>query len=138
MKTIHIISVFLLVLLSVSCKDQEILRNEESGLVGKWKLVEYLADPGDGSGTWQPVSEELSHTIEFHADGRFTEVKGKALSSVPLFKAYKLKDGNLIEMLPIDESTDSHIWTYTDLSATKLTLSYGCIEACGGKYVSIK
>ena len=134
------IKIFLIIfsLCAFKCSDENSPVLENNGLVGKWKLTEYLADPGDGSGKWQTVSDEFSHTIEFHADGRFTEVKGKALSSVPLYKGYRSKGDNQIEMLPIDEFTPPHIWTYSDLSSTKLTLSYGCFEACGGRYVAVE
>ena len=137
MKKINIFLI-LLSLCAFKCRDEGSPVTENHGLVGKWKLIEYLADPGDGSGKWQPATDEFSHIIEFHPDGRFTEIKGKAQSSVPLYKGYKLKGDNLIEMLPIDETKASHTWSYSDLSSTNLTLSYGCIEACGGKYVAVE
>jgi hypothetical protein len=36
-------------------------------ITGKWQLTESLADPGDGSGTWQTV--ENGRTLEFDEDG---------------------------------------------------------------------
>lgn len=136
MKKINIFLI-LLSLCAFKCRDEGSPLTENHGLVGKWKLIEYLADPGGGA-TWQPASDDFSHIIEFHADGRFTEIKGKAQSSITLYKGYKLKGDNQIEMLRIDESIPSHIWTYSDMSSTELTLSYGCFEACSGRYVAVE
>jgi hypothetical protein len=37
--------------------------NQNEGLVSKWHLIEQLMDPGDGSGTFQPVTSDK--TISF-------------------------------------------------------------------------
>ncbi|SDF42847.1 hypothetical protein SAMN04487996_110275 [Dyadobacter soli] len=110
---------------------------ENNGLVGKWKIVEYLADPGDGSGTYQEVKDDFAHTLEFKENGEFVERKAPGQNSVPLFDAYKVLDDKRIELIPIDKNAPSQIWYYSDLSASKLTLGYGCIEACSGKYVAV-
>lgn len=111
---------------------------ENNGLIGKWEIVEYLADPGDGSGTYHEVKGDVAHTIEFKENGEFVEQKGQGQSSVPLFNAYKIIDDKRIELIPINKNTPSHIWYYSDLSATRVTLGYGCIEACSGKYVAVE
>ncbi|KAF2338816.1 lipocalin-like domain-containing protein [Flavobacterium ginsenosidimutans] len=49
---------------SCSSDDQEKI---ESPVVGSWKLIEVLADPGDGSGTFRAV--ESNKTIEFKSNG---------------------------------------------------------------------
>jgi hypothetical protein len=36
-----------------ACKKDIQVKN--SSIIGKWKLSESLADPGVGSGTWQPA-----------------------------------------------------------------------------------
>ncbi|KAB1160498.1 hypothetical protein F7018_01075 [Tenacibaculum aiptasiae] len=52
-----------------SCdNDHELNSNVE--LVGNWKLIEVLADPGNGSGTFKAV--ESNKTIEFKANGTIT------------------------------------------------------------------
>lgn len=111
---------------------------ENNGLLGKWKIVEYLADPGDGSGRYQTAKGDLAHMIEFKENGQFVETKAPAQSSVPLFNAYKVLDDKRIELIPIDKNSPSHIWFYSDLSATGVTLGYGCIEACSGKYMAVQ
>ena len=58
---------FLMVIgLLFSCSNDD-PNNSETELLGNWKLFEVLVDPGDGSGTFQPV--ESNKTIEFKNDG---------------------------------------------------------------------
>lgn len=147
MKTTRLLVSFMLLWAAFACqdsstdpmeKDDKLARTQNEGLEGKWKMTEYLADPGDGSGQWQVVKDPMAHTIEFKADGKFIETKGEGTSSVPLFDAYKILDEQRIEMIPINKSEKSHIWYYSNTASDKLTLSYGCIEACSGKYVAVK
>src|SRR5688500_16768955 len=147
MKTTRLLLSLMLICTLMACQnenadplDDTVKRalKENSGLVGKWKIVEYLADPGDGSGTYQEVKSDLAHTIEFKENGEFVETKAPGQSSVPLFNAYKILDDKRIELIPIDKNSPSHIWFYSDLSASKVTLGYGCIEACSGKYAAVE
>ncbi len=62
------ILLLLVVSFMFSCSNDE--GNLETELIGKWKLIEVLADPGDGSGTFQPVRS--NKTIEFKSDGTLT------------------------------------------------------------------
>ncbi|MEY8862589.1 hypothetical protein [Tenacibaculum singaporense] len=62
------ILLLLVVSLMFSCNNDE--DNLETELIGKWKLIEVLADPGDGSGTFEPVRS--NKTIEFKSDGTLT------------------------------------------------------------------
>jgi hypothetical protein len=147
MKTTRLLFSLILLLTVIACQNETAepedktgkrAFKENNGLVGKWKITEYLADPGNGSGTFHPVKDTDAHIIEFSEDGRFIETKGEGQSSVPLFDAYKILDDQRIEMIPIDKNEKSHIWFYSDLSASKVTLGYGCIEACSGKYVAVE
>ena len=54
-------------LLSCSNDDQDY---SEAKLIGNWTLIEVLADPGNGSGTFQSV--ESTKTIECRNDGVIT------------------------------------------------------------------
>lgn len=146
MKKSPLLLLVMLLFAAFACQDEtadpddqnKLMLTENNGLEGKWKLTDYLADPGDGSGKWRTVTEGFAHTVEFRSDGTFKEVKGVAMSSVPLFDAYKILDDQRIEMIPIDKKQPSQIWYYSDLTSGTLTLGYGCIEACSGKYVAIK
>lgn len=111
-----------------------------AGLVGTWKLVEYLADPGNGRGTYQPVNGRFTEIVEFRADGRFIGTTDLGLSQAQRFEYYKVIDGQRIELIYKTNTANrpTQIWWYSDLTASTLTLSYGCIEPCRGKYVRVK
>lgn len=111
-----------------------------SNLIGEWKLVEYLADPGNGTGTYQRAEGRFTEIIEFRADGRFLARTDLGLSRAQLFEYYKVIDGQRIELIykTSTSTLPTHIWRYSDLTATTLTLSYGCIDPCSGKYVRVK
>ena len=56
-----------------SCSNNEDEKSETVQLEGKWKLIEQLADPGDGSGVF--VSIDSDKTIEFSDKGSIVSNK---------------------------------------------------------------
>jgi len=59
---------FILFAVVMSCSKSSTKTPETNGsIIGKWIPVAYLADPGDGSGTWQAVTEDTGYII-FNAD----------------------------------------------------------------------
>lgn len=119
-------------ILLISCDSKEI--EPQNDLVGKWRLIEVYADPGDGSGTFNPVSS--SKTIEFKNNGRF------------------VSNGQMcyIEIVPTDGSKGSYSFDNKtlvpdncefefelpfELNGNELTISYFCIEGCGEKYEKV-
>lgn len=144
MKTTRIILPLLLLWTVIACQndsadplDGKRASKENNGLIGKWKIVEYLGDPGDGSGRYRKVGDDEYHIIQFKENGEFLEEKGPAISSATYFNAYKILNDDRIEMIPIDRGAPSHIWRYSELSPTKLTLNFSCFEACSGKYIAV-
>ena len=53
-----------------SCSENNDDNIENPQLIGKWKLIEQLADPGDGSGTFKSI--ESQKFIEFKDEGIIT------------------------------------------------------------------
>lgn len=102
-------------------------KTENNSIVGKWKLSEYLADPGDGSGTWQPAASSNPSYLEFKEDGRLIV----SPSSVYSWDHYQLASDSTIILF---RGTDQFIRSY-HFSKTLLTLSGGCIEACSERYI---
>lgn len=58
----------------ISCSKDENENSVTTELVGQWKLIEQLADPGDGSGTFQSIDSEK--TIEFSENEIVTSKNG--------------------------------------------------------------
>ena len=54
---------YLILFFAIGASLQACTEEETDDLRNKWKLIEVLADPGDGSGTFQPV--ESDKTISF-------------------------------------------------------------------------
>lgn len=114
-----------------SCSDSAAIENE---LTGSWKLVETLADPGDGSGTYQPV--ESQKTITFNSDGTVIVLNGSFCptggeSNPSGVGAYSIKD-----MMINPKDCESGI--QFELKDSTLILSFPCIEPCGEKYVKVE
>jgi len=111
-----------------ACKRSTV---ERSGIVGKWKLTEYLADPGDGSGTWQPANPSPPSYLEFKNDGTMSSY------TPPLQYAashYRLTSDTTFTLI---RGTDS-IRQYYRINGANLTIEGGCIERCGERYVAVK
>ncbi|MCE7071289.1 hypothetical protein LZG74_13300 [Dyadobacter sp. CY327] len=129
----------------LSCKNKEdkvvedIFQATNDGLIGKWKMVEILYDPGDGSGVFHKVSEDLSTIVEFKTNGDFKETRGSLSSYANPFTKYRIVSDGLIELSGASNSASAILnWTYTDLTSTTVTFDFGCKERCAGKFVAIK
>ncbi|WP_185956498.1 hypothetical protein [Changchengzhania lutea] len=53
MKTVLL---FVVVLMFVSCSNDDSNPKKDVSLIGSWKLIEQLTDPGDGSGVFTSVN----------------------------------------------------------------------------------
>ncbi len=115
----------------ISC-DNEDDENTDSTLIGEWKLIEVLVDPGDGSGTFQSV--ESNKVIEFKDDGTITSNGTICNMSVESDSStsgtYSLTDSTIYSAGCLDHVID--IWF--ELDGSDLIIYYPCIEACGAKY----
>ncbi|WP_298550823.1 hypothetical protein [uncultured Algibacter sp.] len=139
------LAIILFALFLVSCTSDEGKPTEETGLIGKWKLIEQLADPGDGSGTFQPI--ESNRMIEFLSDGTveingvlcfmMSEVGDKETGSYMITsddRADTIYDGEIIPNTCSSRSAK----VYFDLSLSgNLILWYQCIEGCAQKFKKI-
>ena len=104
-------------------------------IIGKWQLTEYLADPGDGSGKWQKVAKNQVSTITFGQNTIEQSENGTKQKGTFTFSEEGGRAGLNIK---IDGSTNVFRWYIGTVTADNLQLSYGCIEACDGKYVAVK
>ncbi len=102
---------------------------ENSNLIGKWKLTESLADPGDGSGTWQMADPSNPQYLEFKNDGRLI------FSPTGMYDSdhYQVSSDSTMIFLRGRESFPMRY----HLSENMLCLFPPCIEGCGLKYISV-
>jgi len=91
---------------------------------GKWKLVETLADPGDGSGKYIKTKEDLSLVLT-----KSGKVEGDAMLNTESFKvldsvSIEFKNSNPAQTITYRyKVTNNSLWLYPP-----------CIEGCGFHY----
>lgn len=112
----------------VACKKNT--RVENNSLVGKWKLTESYADPGDGSGKWQKTDPSNPHYLEFTSDGKLISWPADIYNS----DHYQVtSDSTMIFIRGTERFPMRYIFT-----KTLLTLFTPCIEVCGSKYIPVE
>jgi hypothetical protein len=115
----------------ISCNKSD--DNTDCDLIGTWKLIEVLADPGDGSGTFHSVSSEK--ILEFQSDGTvwsngsICDMSIEAVSSNS--GTYSLSDSTINS----SDCPNTPIKIRFHKIGSTLTVSYPCDEACIAKYV---
>lgn len=103
------------------------------GIIGEWKLIEELMDPGNGSGTFQPVSSDKK--IEFFGNGTF-EANGEMCSmSNQSGSTHEGTYDDSNETFTPDSCASTTTLSYSySVNGNTLILSYPCFEACQQKY----
>jgi hypothetical protein len=131
--------IFMLIGLICSCNtNDDSTEPSTADLIGVWKLIENLADPGDGSGVF--VSVDSEKTIAFNGDGSVNS------------------NGSLCDMSPQSDTSSNGTYSLTEsiinseicpsgegifdisfvLENASLIISYPCIEPCQSKYIKIE
>ena len=114
------------ILLIIAC-SKESVKSGNATLTGKWKLVENLLEPGDGSGKWQPVAANTY--MELNADGT---TKG---TTFPTYISYIIKDSVTLTFTLTDKTMQNYRY---QISHDTLSMSPDgpnrCIEACGIRF----
>jgi len=110
-------------------------------LIGKWKLIEQLSDPGDGSGVFMPVSSD--RVLEFFNNGN---VKSNGSLCYMSYEVGEESSGSFTA-IDDDEYFDGEITPndceysgtklYYSFEGSNLIVSYLCIEGCGQKFKKI-
>ena len=123
---------FLIAGILLSCNNNDD-SNSNTELVGNWKLIEVLADPGSGGGTFSSVKS--NKTITFNSAGIITS------------------NGNLCDMAITSGNPTSGIYSKSESTfnlpncpeynftfeqnGNILIIYYPCVEACQVKYKKI-
>ncbi len=129
MKNIFLLT--LLLTLCFSCKKKEEICN--TGIIGTWQLIEAIGDPGDGSGTWQPVTS--AKTITF-ASGGHVSSNGKLCTMSSDADGPTHGTYSDIEKYIVGDDCTSWKIQY-ELDGNTLVLRFPCIEACAMRFRKI-
>lgn len=131
MKSLHILYLSALVFLFASCKKEE-----APALVNSWKLIEVLSDPGDGSGTFQPVTS--SKTVSFFDDGTVGSngilcqmSSGSGTGSAGTYSETE-------KVITPENCGVAPFLIHYEMEGANLILNYPCIEACREKYAVVE
>jgi len=114
-------------LIGGACTTKEIAQ-EDSELIGIWRLVEMYDDPGDGSGSFTNVTSDK--TIEFKIDGTIT-ANGElcvlsAESNASVIGTYTVSDSTI--------STPNCTTLTFEQSGNELIIKIPCDEPCLAKF----
>ena len=106
--------------------------NTKVELVGNWRLIEVLADPGDGSGTFATV--QSNKMITFEPDGVITSngnLCDMSISSNMQTSGTYSKTN--LTFKSDDCQNPNHDFTF-EQNSNIIIINYPCIEPCMAKY----
>lgn len=129
MKNILLILILIASTLYSCSKDKKV-----SSLVGKWELIEQLADPGDGSGVFTAI--ESDKTLEFFEDGKVESNGNLCFMTADTKLSTVAKFNDETKKIFNTDCIDDFELTY-EFDGENLILHYICIEACGHKYEKV-
>ena len=107
--------------------------NSNTELIGNWKLIEVLLDPGDGSGTFSSVESEK--TITFEIGGTITSNGTLCDMSI---NSDNQTSGTYSNSESTFNSSDCNNPDYNftfEQNESILIINYPCIEPCQAKYI---
>ena len=107
--------------------------NNKQTLVGKWRLVEYWQDLGNGTGQWTQATDP--DEITFTADGNVT-FSGNSPFASKGFNRYKIVEANKVE-LSNGSGAVREIFYFDRKSDTELIFNPQCRENCSRKYQKV-
>ena len=133
MKKLYYILPILILMTAYSCdSDDQDPDVDSSTLQGTWEIRTILADPGDGSGTFQV--DNTGKRLVFDGNGtvssNFGMCFGASSSSSDRTGSYNEMDNTIMA------SAGNCQATYTLADGT-LQINYFCIEACSERYAKI-
>lgn len=139
MKKFSLVLAVTFTILFYSCKKSDVTSTDPFELVGKWKLTELYADPGDGSGKFRKI--ESKKTIEFTKEGKVKSTNGDLCtisieSNASDDSHFTIKEmyGGLSKIVVEKCKTEISF----EIKSDELTLYYNCIEGCGEKFRRVK
>ncbi len=128
MSKISSLILFLSVVLFFEC-SKKAKSPAGNALAGKWTLIQTLADPGDGSGQWQAADTSKHFFIQFNSD---KSIASNAYPGLGGLKQYNITNDSTVIFIYGNNSKFSQFYK---INEPYLTLTGGCIEACGSKFI---
>ncbi len=107
--------------------------NTDAELLSKWLLIEQLADPGDGSGVFVPVSSQKY--LEFYDDGTISSNGSICTMSTEVGNASTGTYDDTTMIIEVENCTVGHFPRTYEMSADTLIINYPCIEPCREKFL---
>jgi heat shock protein HslJ len=129
MKKIITACICLFLLLSCSSSTEEVAMDQNE--LGTWRLIEVLADPGDGSGTFQPVIS--SKTVTFETNGTVRCLGN--LCNLSIASSPQTTGTYSRNTRSITTSNCNQLQLTYEITADELIINYPFIETCKSKYV---
>lgn len=134
MKKLLLIVLFAAITSCSTIPNNPELKLDKNEITGKWQLTESLADPGDGSGTWQTVR-----------NGRILDFKdnGVVISSSTYCYNQEIYEASYdaAENMINSDCADRAVALKYEIKEGELFIyphSPRCMEACGSKYEKIE
>ncbi|MGB0177658.1 MAG: lipocalin family protein [Owenweeksia sp.] len=128
MKKLIALGVFLCLALACGKGKNDNSNSLKTSFTGTYQLKEVLADPGDGSGTFQPVTS--SKTITFTTNGTVSSngdlCNMSVDSNTPTSGTYSLADSSI--------TVTNCMKLYFEVSGNELIINYPCIEPCRARF----
>lgn len=107
----------------------------DDALESRWVITHNLMDPGDGSGTFQPVT--TGKVLEFYEDGTVTST-GDLCSLSP--NVMSGSSGEYTEIPNVIDPDNCDFGSFPisyQIDVDTLLLSFPCIEPCQEKYLRV-
>jgi hypothetical protein len=115
-------------------KDTELVTIHD--IVGKWKLVEYYRDIGNGMGEWVPTDPNDIEIVQFDADGKFLHNENFSIQDG--INRYRIIGKNKIELYS-SVGTDTVQYFFKQDSKNELIFNPVCREfSCMKKHVRLQ
>ena len=130
----NIILLFFSFVLISSCSSTSEEVTVDQSEVGTWLLIEVLTDPGDGSGTFQPVVS--SKTVTFETNGTVRCLGN--LCNLSITSSPQTTGTYSRNTRSITTSNCNQLQLTYEITADELIINYPFIETCKSKYVRIQ
>lgn len=132
MKNIILLFFSFVLISSCSSTSEEVIVDQSE--VGTWRLIEVLADPGDGSGTFQPVIS--SKTVTFETNGTVRCLGN--LCNLSIASSPQTTGTYSRNTRSITTSNCNQLQLTYEITADELIINYPFIETCKSKYVRVQ